>query len=303
LLKRGALPSLRGLMAFEAAARHANFTLAAQELSLTQGAVSRSIGLLEEQLEVTLFVRKGPRISLSSAGRKLQDRLAITFERLESDLQSLKLHNDEVATLRLALPPTLSSKWLIPMLPLFYAKHPRVELHISSHVDAFEFLPPDADAVIYYGQRAGPTMVTTYLMPEQEIAVCAPQTAVLLGAQATADQVLQLPLLHLASRPDAWERWAVLHGQAVDKASRGARFDQFTQLVEAACVGLGVAILPDIFVKNEILAGRLVSLLGPISNTRHGYYLACDERTVSMPAYCAFRDWALDCVPEYPVPM
>jgi LysR family transcriptional regulator, glycine cleavage system transcriptional activator len=283
-------------MAFEAAARYANFTLAAQELSLTQGAVSRSIQLLEEQLDVVLFLRKGPRISLSSAGLKLQARLVITFERLESDLQSLKLHSDTLSTLRLAVPPTLSSKWLIPLLPLFYAKHPYIELHISSHIDAFDFLPGDVDAAIYYGERSGSNTVTTHLMAEQETAVCAPQTAVLLGAQAGADQVLQLPLLHLESRPDAWERWAVVHGQPVARVSRGARFDQFTQLVEAACVGLGIAILPELFVQNEITAGRLVRLLDPISDHRKGYYLACDTHTVSMPAYAAFRDWVLDVV-------
>lgn len=278
-------------MAFEAAARHRNFTAAAKELALTQGAISRSIQQLEEQLGVALFVRRGPRIALTAAAERLRETVSVTLGRLEADLIAMQMAGDEAATLELAVHPTLAAKWLIPRLPSFYAAHPTIALHLSSQLRPFDFADSRIDVAIYFGAAHWPGAVTSKLMTEREVAVVSPALAKRLGRRPSAADIIELPLLHLESRPDAWERWAAAHELSPALVRRGARFELFSLLVEAACVNLGAAIVPEAFVEDAEREGRLVRLLEPIVHPQQAYFLACRESLAETKPYLAFRDW------------
>lgn len=285
------LPSLPLLAAFEAAARTGSMTQAAEELSLTQSAVSRQIKALEGQLGVELFVREKQKIRLTLGGQAYAREIRDALGKISNASLNL-LANPSGGTLTLAVPPTFGARWLTPRLPRFRARHPEVMLNILSRLSQFDFRQDVIDAAIFFGppQWTGAEVVT--LRPEVVLPVCTPDLARRFGFRAATD-IRAAPLLHLTTRPDAWEQWLRRYG-VDDRAVQGMLFDQFATLAEAAAAGLGVALLPEFLFAAELRSGRLVPAL-PLPLQSGDAYRICwpEDRRAHRPLVL-FRDWLLE---------
>ncbi len=284
------LPSLPLLAAFEAAARTGSITAAAGELSLTQSAVSRQIKALEGQLGVELFVREKQKIRLTLGGQAYAREIRDALGKISQASLNL-LANPEGGTLTLATPPTFGARWLTPRLPGFLAAHPQVRLNVLSRPTQFDFKQDVVDAAVHFGQPLWTGAQMTLLRRETVIPVGAPT---LLNGRVLRDagDLRQLPLLHLTSRPDAWERW-LRHHRADDRAVQGMLFDQFSSLFAAAAAGLGVALLPDFLFAEELRSGVIVPALPLPMDSGDAYYLCWPEDRATHPPLQLFRDWLL----------
>lgn len=284
------LPALHYLSAFEAAARTGSVTAAARELSLTQGAVSRQIKALEEQLGVELFHREKQTIRLTAGGeayaRDIRDALKLI------STASLNLRaNPFGGTLNLAVLPTFGARWLAPRLPLFLKANPGVSFNLVTRLSYFDFRLDPVDAAIHFGGPEWQGGEMAMLRGETVSPVCSPDLKARF-AFTDAAAVREAPLLHLTTRPDAWERWLRHHG-AADDSVRGMLFDQFSTIAEAAMAGMGVALLPDFLIGDELKSRRLVKAIDLPMISEGAYYLVWPSERASYPPLVAFRDWLL----------
>jgi LysR family glycine cleavage system transcriptional activator len=297
-LPRRLVPSLSALQAFEAAARHGSFTRAAEELDLTQGAVSRQVALLETMLGVPLFERVRQRVTLTTAGTAYADDVRQALSRIASATLSAMAFRGAGGSLALAILPTFGTRWLIPRLPRFFAAHPEVTIDFATRIRPFDFARDQLDAAIHAGEETWPGAVMHPLMGETLVPVASPAFAAELRLTSPAD-ALGAPLLHQATRPLAWRDWFAAQGLATDRVQAGPRFEQFAMVAQAAVAGLGLAILPRFLVEEELRAGQLVIVFDrPIESLR-AYWLVYPEEKRHRPALVAFRDWLLaECGPR-----
>lgn len=295
---RKGIPNLPALQIFEAAARHESFSRAAQELSLTQSAVSRQIAGLEARLGVGLFQRIKKRVVLTSHGRHYAGQIRRTLDRIERDTLELMAQRGVGQILEIAVVPTFASQWLIPRLPQFKSIQPDVTVNLSIRTEPFLFSDSSFDAALYFGDAVWPGTQGQLLFREgQVLPVCSPSLLAEAGPLSPA-RLAELPLLHLSTRPDAWRDWFVLHGLGHDvRAVRGARYELFSMLASAALAGLGVALIPRIMLGDELSSGRLrVALDQPLTSTS-GYYLVAPDETAQDPAFVALAQWLVSVAP------
>jgi len=284
------IPTVSELQAFSACARLGATTRAAQELHLTQSAVSRSINALEERLGVRLFHRVRQRLLLSDAGRALQREA----ERLLADLDEAALtvmsFGGHAEVLRLAVLPSLANVWLVPRLAAFQASVPGVTLDVAARLDAVDFEAEPFDAAIQRGSHRPPGAEFLPLMDEQLVVVAAPA---LLGTTKilSDDEIARLPLLQQATRPTLWLDWFRHAGRDPRKILRGARFDHFDMVTSAAIAGLGVALVPEIIVDQPLGDGRLVLASDRRLAGAEPYGLIFPARSVGIAGFAKFREW------------
>jgi len=281
------LPSLSLLSAFEAAARTGSVTAAARELQLTQSAVSRQIRLLEHQLGADLFLRERQTIRLSLAGESYVREIREALKRISTASLNLRA-NPEGGSLNLAILPTFGTRWLAPRLSSFLAENPGVTVNLVTRLQPFDFRLDTIDAAIHFGMPHWPGADLTFLMKENVMPVCSPAFKVAHGLHHPAD-LLGAPLLHITSRPDAWEGWFTANGVAFESV-HGMLFDQFSTLAQAAESGLGVALVPTILIAHELETGRLVSAGAAMENAGCYYLASSSERSDYRPLI-AFRQW------------
>lgn len=286
------LPTVAELQAFSACARLGATTRAAQELNLTQSAVSRSLNALEERLGVRLFHRVRQRLLLSDAGRALQreaERLLAEMNEAALTVMSFGGHSE---VLRLAVLPTLANVWLIPRLRDFHAAAPGVTLDISARLDPVDFDSEPLDGALQRGSHCPPGAEFHALMPEQLVVVASPQ---LIGAaEVLADEdIARLPLLQQSTRPTLWLDWFRDAGRDPRTVLRGARFDHFDMVASAAIAGLGVALVPEILVAEELADGRLALASTRRLKGAEPYGLIFPERSLAIAGFARFRDWLL----------
>jgi LysR family glycine cleavage system transcriptional activator len=267
-----------------------SFTRAADELNLTQGAVSRQVRGLELALGVHLFELVRQRIVLTELGQRYHLEVRRTLDSLEhSTLKAMSLaeggHLIDLATL-----PTFCSRWLIPKLPSFFAQHPGIALNCSSRFLPFDFAAEPFDAAIHFGAPAWPGGVLHQLFRERMVPVCAPEFAAAHDVQSDAD-LARAPLLQQSTRPQAWRDWFESAGVASVNAARGARFDQISMLTEAALAGLGAALLPEFLIEQELGRGRLIRLGAHTLETDNAYYLVVPEEKSAVRPLVQFRAW------------
>lgn len=253
---RRKIPSNSALLAFEAAARHGSFARAAEELALTEGAVSRQIGRLEAFLGVALFERVGNRVRLAANGTRYAVQVREILERLERDSLYLMGQPAEGASLEIAAIPTFATRWLIPRLKRFQEKHPNITVHISERMDPFILAGSGFDAAIHFEHPAWAGMRLHRLLEEVLVPVCSPALLADAGANRSLDE---LPRLHRRQNPDAWQLYAQEAGIVLANSAVGARYDLHSMLIEAALAGLGVALVPRLYVEAELEQGRLVA--------------------------------------------
>lgn len=293
---RRKIPATHTLLCFEAAARHESYTRAAQELALTQSAVSRQITALEEFLGVTLFRRTRHGVALTDRGAEYATQVAQRLQNLEQDTLDIMSPQSRSGTVHLAAVPTFATRWLIPRLPLLNQQHPEITVHLETRTRPLMFSDTIFDAALYAGtvqqvnNWAGTRSVR--LMDEDVVPVCSPSW---LAGQAglTPEALAQLPLLQQTTRPDAWRKWFEAVAVSAPRALAGPRFELFSMTAAAATCGLGVALVPRLLIEPELRRGELVvaCLQAPISE--RAYYLVTPEKDGERPAVSLFRDWML----------
>jgi DNA-binding transcriptional LysR family regulator len=290
---RRRIPSTQALTCFEAAARHQSFTRAAQELALTQGAVSRQVAVLEQQVGVALFRRTRHGMSLTPAGRDYARQVAQRLTALERDTLDLMGRRGEGDSVTLGCVPTLAARWLIPRLPLLARDHPGLQVHLEARSRPFLFGDAAIDGAVFAGtpeqaaQWAGTR--ATLLFAEESVPVCSP--ALLPGRKALSPaRIAALPLLQPSTRPEAWRLWFDAQGVEAEGAMAGPRYELFSMQAAAAECGLGVALVPLLLVQQELARGTLVVACNrPVRGERNYYFVQPDlpERA----AVADVREW------------
>ncbi len=275
-------PPLAYLTAFEAVARHGSVTDAARELDLTQSAVSRQIQKLEAQVGGVLFERDRKRLHLTAQGAAYAADIRAALSQIQTATIALQ-SNPDGGALNLASLPSFGTHWLAPRLPGFLSAHPGITLNMSTRLVAFDFADESFHAAIVYGQGNWPRTGQLKLWDEQMLAVAAPELL-------TQGAVTDLPRLQLETRPKAWGDWFEAHNLP-EPGKPAMVVDQFGTMLRAAQAGLGVALMPDYLVAQEIQAGSLIELPQARPVSIGAYFLIWPERGGEYPALVAFRDW------------
>ncbi|KAF1061528.1 MULTISPECIES: LysR substrate-binding domain-containing protein [unclassified Variovorax] len=293
---RRKIPPLQTLVCFDAAARHESYTRAAQELALTQSAVSRQIGTLEAFLGVALFRRTRHGVALTASGAAYARQTAKRLEAMERDTLDAMAHQGEGGSLSLAAVPTFATRWLMPRLKGFAALQPDVVVHIETRTRPFLFADAEFDAALYAGTVAQvQNWAGTHALPlmqEDVVPVCSP-ALLPRGKPVSPTAIAHMPLLQQSTRPDGWRQW--FDAQQVDapNARGGPRYELFSILAAAASQGLGVALMPTMLVADELARGELVvACPRPLAGER-AYYLVTPERADQRPLLKFFSDWLL----------
>lgn len=286
-------PSLPELQAFVQAARTGTATRAGAALGLTQSAISRALNSLEARLGVALFHRIRQRLVLSDAGRALlpeAERMLADLDRAALTVMSFGGHRD---VLRLAVLPTFAALWLIPRLSGFATLAPEVTFDMTATLSPLDFERDPRDVAII---RAHPPLrgATVDVLAEERLVVVAAPALLPAGRVLEDAALANLPLLQQATRPNLWLDWFLNAGLDPITILRGARFEQFGMVLAAARAGLGLALVPEMFVKADLASGalRLASVRSMASDTP--YVLTYPDRSMDIAAFRTFRDWILD---------
>lgn len=255
------LPPLSQLRAFEAAARHRSFKLAAHELSVTATAISHQIRLLEDRLGQPLFERRPRQVVLTAAARSLYPVLREGFDAFADALAALAPARATAVTL--AVTPAFASQWLLPRLPQFQEAHPQIELRILAGDAVVDLAQAGADLAVRYGGGPYPDHETHELAADRFLPIASPHLALREPAE-----LLQHRLIHFDWHRDAgdrptWARWLKQAGLRHDDAQRGLRFSEESHAIQAAIAGHGVALLSYTLVLGELERGILVAPFGP----------------------------------------
>ena len=286
------LPSLNGLRAFEAAARHLSFTRAASELNVTQTAISHQIRRLEQELGVRLFVRQNRALELTAEARDYLPGIRAAFNDLRLATDRL-LRRDDDHVLTISTLASLAAKWLLPRLATFQEAHPGIDVRITTSTALVDFRTGDVDAAIRYGRGHWPGLRADWLMADELFPVCSP-------ALLTGDKPLRCPedlanqtLLHTSGGyDDDWRLWLTAAGlpSSIPKLP-GLTFDLILLAVQAAIDGAGVAMGRTSYVEADIAKGRLVVPFKITLPADAGFYLVSPEAKADPPKLKAFRQW------------
>ena len=293
-MDRRRLPPLNALRAFEAAARHMNFSRAADELSVTPGAVSQQIQNLEDYIGAALFKRTSKGLLLTDAAQTALPALREAFDRLGEAASMLTAAVDG-RRVTVSAAPSFAAKWLVPRLGHFEAAHPEVDVWLSAGMELVDFASGEIDVAIRYGSGRYPGLETTRLMSETVIPVASPALV--------AERPLLLPedlvhhtLLHDGS-PDAdescpdWAMWLTARGIKGVDGNRGPRFNQSSLVIEAAMNGRGVALAKRALAQADIDAGRLVAPMQIATAVDFAYYLVHPKAKGRLSQVKAFAAW------------
>lgn len=309
-MKKRLLPPLSALHGFEASARHLSFTKAAEELYVTQGAISRQVRQLEDFLGIALFERYTRRIELTDAGEEFYTVVADALDQLSNVARRVKRRN-ETDILTVSVLPSFASAWLMPRLYLFTEKHPSIEIRLHTSIDPVSFGSSGPDVAIRVGRVPGKhyernqprielEMAESWrgihideLLPDRLVTVCNPKMLGELGS-LTPHDIARLPLIHTTSRRFAWPDWLHAHGVGNrGDVARGLELGHFFMSIEAASRGRGVAIVPDIVAHQELELGRLVVACESELRSAGDYCLLIPDSNLQRPSIAMFRRWLL----------
>lgn len=294
---RRKIPSTSALIAFESAARHQSFTKAAEELALTQSAICRQIGGLEEFLGLELFRRSRRGVKLTEAGLAYSRRIATQLDAVERDTLAVMGQQGAMA-IELAVVPTFGTQWLVPRLADFQRLHPEVTVNLTNRTRPFLFADTAFDAALYFGDADWSGTESHFLMHEHSVPVCSPR---LLGGRErlSASEIAGLPLLQQTTRSYAWRQWFGSLGLNVPRDMSGPRYELFSMLAQAATHEMGIALIPPFLIQRELADGSLVAALDHSFRSDKAYYLIIPERKVESAALGAFRDWLVEAARLY----
>lgn len=283
------LPSLPALRVFEAAARHLSFTKAAQELNVTQAAVSHQVRALEEQLGLALFRRTTRRLALTREGQRLQPAASEAFEILRRALADIG-RGEQV--LSITTTPSFGARWLAPRLGRFAERHPEIELSIRHTQTVLDLSREGLDLAIRWGKGRWPGVESEMIGPAMRIVVGAPDYIRRLGLKKPAD-IAKATLLHDETRED-WTEWLLVAGLDTALARKGITLDDDNALQQAALSAQGLALVPPSLAAVDMEAGRLASPFELALADGYGFYLVHERGARSRPKIAAFRDFVCE---------
>jgi LysR family glycine cleavage system transcriptional activator len=290
------LPPLNAVKAFEAAARHLSFTRAAEELFVTQAAVSHQIKALEYFLGLKLFRRKNRSLLLTEEGQSYFLDIKDIFIELGEATNRL-LARSAVGSLTVSMSPSFAIQWLVPRLAKFSEKNPDIDVRIKAVDSNANSLTDDVDVAIYYGQGNWPGLRADKLRNEVLIPVCSP---LLLNSAKPLAQPSDLKfhtLLHDSNRQD-WQAWFRQCGVSDINVNQGPIFSHSSLVLQAAVHGQGVALGYSVLARPDIKAGRLVCPFSEVLVSKEAYYLVCQQNHSEIGKISAFREWMLDMFAE-----
>ena len=290
------LPPLNALRTFEAAARHLSFTRAAEELNVTQAAVSHQMKGLEDWLGLPLFQRLNRRLVLTPEGQQYLISVRVAFDELDAGTQRL-LDGDRQVGLTVSVIPSFAARWLVPRLGRFRKAHPRIDLRLAATLQTVDFARDNVDMSIRYGSGRYPDLHTTFLMQEEYFPVCSPTLLdgehPLRGPADLAHHTL-LHDEHWPGEPNPeWRDWLRAAAVAGVRWDRGPVFQDASMMIQAAIAGQGVALGRTPLVADDLAAGRLVKPFGLALPAGYAYWIVCPKRAADKPKIQAFRDWLL----------
>jgi LysR family transcriptional regulator, glycine cleavage system transcriptional activator len=287
------LPSLNGLRAFEAAARHMSFTRAADELNVTQTAISHQIRRLEEQLQKRLFVRKNRALALTRDAADYLPAIRTAFDDLRRATERLQRPERE-ELLTVSTTTSLAAKWLVTRVASFQDAHPGIEVRLTTSPHLVDFQREEVDMAVRYGRGNWPGLRTQWLMAEDVFPVCS--ASLMKGPKPLRrpEDLVHHTLLHTTAGREDWQLWLTAAGLPVSLAlRRGLSFDQSVMALQAAMDGLGIALCKKSLVDADIAAGRLVVPFDVVLPADAGYYIVAPEETADTRKIALFRDWLL----------
>lgn len=279
------LPSTSALIALEAAARHQSFAKAAQELSLSEGAISRQIAKLEGLLGTRLFNRVGNRVELTGHGAGYAAQIRASLADIERNTRQLMADSRGITSLEIGVIPTLASRWLIPRLTGFHERHPEIEINLRERTTPFSLMESGLQAAINYDHPVWHTMKVQPLFEEPLVPICHPRLARVFPQS--------MPLLHKLASTYSWARYATLAGLPLSAESTGPTYDRYALLIEAAKAGIGMALVPGRYVEEELLGGKLAAPWPVISELRERYVLVTRPSIETAPALAKFEHWVI----------
>ena len=295
-MERRRLPPLNALRAFEAAARHLNFSRAADELAVTPGAVSQQIQNLEDYVGASLFKRTPKGLLLTDAAQTALPALREAFDRL-AEAASLLTAAVDGRRLTVSVAPSFAAKWLVPRLGKFEAAHPQVDVWLSADMEVVDFALGEIDLAIRYGAGRYPGLEVVKLMSETVIPVASPELLEINPINEPADLANHI-LLHDGS-PDAdescpdWAMWLAARGVRGVDGARGPRFNQSSLVIEAAVNGRGVALAKQTLAQADLDAGRLVNPFQDATVVDFAYYIVHPKAKGRLSQVKAFVAWLL----------
>jgi LysR family glycine cleavage system transcriptional activator len=284
------LPPLNALKAFEAAARSESFTRAAEELHVTQGAVSHQVKALEATLGLKLFNRERQRLTLTEAGRDYLavmrdalDRIALGTERL--------VQRQTSGVLTVSTSPDFAAKWLVYRLGRFAESHPEIDLRVSATAPHVDFAREDVDLAVRHGDGKWPALDAVRLCSERLFPVCSPKLVSGRNRIKTPADLLKFPLLHLNDWT-TWTRWFEAAGVS-DPVAHGPSVNQASMLIDLAVDGQGVALARTVLAAWDLINGRLVRPVDVSLRMSNTYWIVCPKVNANLPKIATFRNWLL----------
>ncbi len=290
------LPNLAALRAFEAAARHGNFSRAAEEIHVTHGAISHQVRALEEELGVPLFARHGKRIAITPDGEHFAAVLRKALTEIAGAADALQA-NAKQARLTVTALTSFAARWLSPRLGRFIEQHPGLEVMLQASNQLTDFVRESVDLGIRFGSGNYPGLLTEKIMDDYYYPVASPRFN--RGKlPRTPQKLAQHPLLRCVMEP--WTPW--FHAAGVDllEPTGGLVFQDSSMMVRAAAEGHGIALARHSMARMDIESGELVRLFDISIKCPHSYYLVCPPEAMQKPQVRAFRDWLFDEVGRMP---
>lgn len=285
------LPPLNALKAFEAAARYESFTRAAEELCVTQGAVSHQVKALEEELGLKLFNRERQRLVITEAGRAYLEVVRDALDRIAAGTERL-LQRQSAGALTVSTSPNFAAKWLVHRLGRFAEAHPGIDLRVSASMHHVDFAREDVDLAIRHSDGRASGLHITRLCAEVLAPVCSPKLLRGRSGLRTPADLARHTLLHVDNRND-WVKWLDAAGVSNVDLSRGPVLNQASMTLDAAVDGQGVALARSALAAWDLINRRLVRPFALSLPVPYAYWIVCPKATAKLPKIVTFRDWLL----------
>ena len=290
------IPPLSAVRVFEAASRHMNFTAAANELGMTQAAVSYQVKLLEEKLGIALFRRDGRGVQLTPAGERIQPQLERAFDALDGAFARLRAESE--STMTISTTQTFANTWLAWKLGRFQMENPGMAVRLIAVDTITDFAKDEVDVAIRAGRGPWPGLARHLLFQVYFTPMCSPDFLARHGGRIAPEDILRLPMI---SPNDVWwPHWLREAGVEMDESEirPGVRLDVQAHEGHAAMAGQGIAMLTPFLWRNDLAEGRLVRLSDQLSTRGYGYWLVYPEERRSVAKIKRFREWLLQEISE-----
>ncbi len=289
-------PSFTSLQCFEASSRYLSFTRAAQELNLTQSAVSKQVAQLESVLERSLFLRVRRRLQLTPEGEIYLTEARKLLSHAEMATRKMRSFSGQREELKVITLVTFGLRWLIPNLNGFRFRHPDIDLNIQTCVDIFDMSERDTDIAFCFGNGVWPGAECIPLMEESMVPICSPGLLNETPVTAALD-LTRYVLLHVSYRPEAWHDWFAAQSLQTNHSYHGPRFETFAMALEAAKACCGIALVPHFLVEKELGAGNLIIPWPFIEPSKGRYFIACPEHKRQLDRVKSFIEWIMAKLP------